>query len=64
MTIFLCEPGYTGILSGIYDAGAEQNTDAKFSQAQSSFPAACRPCQLTLPYHMPKASRTQGLFYT
>ena len=21
MTIFLCEPGYTGILSGIYDAG-------------------------------------------
>ena len=33
MTIFLCEPGYTGILSGIYDAGiskipnSEQNVE-------------------------------------
>ncbi len=24
MTIFLCEPGYTGILSGIYDAGVSK----------------------------------------
>ena len=24
MTIFLCEPGYTGILSGIYDVGVSK----------------------------------------
>ena len=36
MTIFLCEPGYTGILSGIYDAGVSKIPQDELRQRLNS----------------------------